>query len=232
MQNGDRARIIETRFARVTGIEIKRPPNHFVEWQVRMAEHNHIRLVEFDAPTNGVGGAMHIDDVMHHEFFAGKLDDFGFLVIQFSIVVSQHRGHLRDVFQLKDDLRLADVACMEDVFDALEQRRDFRVQKIMRVGNDADFHALACSGCSCGSSSGASSASSSSSGSIASINFIAPAKSAVKSPLLVRVLRKNSHVCGQPAVPLVSATNQPASVLVYSGLWNGLNSHENVLVMR
>src|SRR5438034_8943946 len=68
--------------------------------------------------------------------------------------------------------------------------------------------------------------------SAASLTFIAPTKRPVKSPPLSRVLRKNSQVCGQPAVPLVRAIIQPAKVLVYSGLWNGLKNHAAVLVMR
>src|SRR5690349_19676676 len=85
-----------------------------------------------------------------------------------------------------------------------------------------------------GSASGASSGSLASSfdSAVASLAFIAPTNRPVNRPPLRRVLRKNSHVCGQPLVPLVSAVSQPASVLVYSGLWNGLNSHEAVLVMR
>ena len=55
---------------------------------------------------------------------------------------------------------------------------------------------------------------------------------AVKMPPLSSVLRKNSHVCGQPDVPLVNAVNQPIKSFVYSGLPKGLKNHDAVLVMR
>jgi hypothetical protein len=51
------------------------------------------------------------------------------------------------------------------------------------------------------SSSGVALGSFSSADSALSVSFIAPANKPVKSPPLMSVLRKNSHVCGQPAVP-------------------------------
>ena len=60
------------------------------------------------------------------------------------------------------------------------------------------------------------------------VSFCAAAQSTVKRPPLKRVLRKNSHVCGQPLVPLTRAISQPEKDLAYSGL----NSHEAVLVTR
>src|SRR5882724_7449007 len=82
---------------------------------------------------------------------------------------------------------------------------------------------LAPSSCSPASSAG-SPCSFSRADSAASLAFMAPTKSPVKRPPLKSVLRKNSQVCGQPAVPLVRAVSQPARLFVYSGLWNGLKS--------
>src|SRR6185312_13225926 len=63
------------------------------------------------------------------------------------------------------------------------------------------------------------------------VTFIAATNKLVNSPPLKRVLRKNSHVCGQPLVPVISAVIQPQIVFAYSGFSNGLNSHEAVFVM-
>src|SRR5262249_13525999 len=69
-----------------------------------------------------------------------------------------------------------------------------------------------------GSSAAACSGSFSRADSAASLSFIAPTNRPVNNPPLKSVLRKNSQVCGQPAVPVVSALHQPIKFLVYSGL--------------
>src|SRR5262245_46535298 len=83
-----------------------------------------------------------------------------------------------------------------------------------------------------GSVTGSSATSFSFADSAASVNFIAPTNKPVKRPPLISVLRKNSHVSGQPEVPLIKAVIQPRNVLVYSGFPKGLNNQEAVLVMR
>jgi len=53
--------------------------------------------------------------------------------------------------------------------------------------------------------------------------FMAPTKRPVKGAL-ISVLRKNSHVGGQPEVPLVSALKPAGEVFVYSTLAKGLKT--------
>src|SRR5436190_12644759 len=95
-------------------------------------------------------------------------------------------------------------------------------------------HAFASSGKASlsGSLTGAGCASFSFDDSADSFNFMAPTNKPVKRPPLSRVLRKNSQVCGHPAVPLVCALIKPTRFFVYSALWNGLNSQEAVFVIR
>src|SRR5690349_486840 len=88
----------------------------------------------------------------------------------------------------------------------------------VRVGDEAELHAFASSGSLSFSASSSRRPASFSAGDSDTVSFIAPTKSAVKRPPLRRVLRKNSHVCGQPPVPVVNALIKPSSVLVYSGL--------------
>src|SRR5262249_23200711 len=88
------------------------------------------------------------------------------------------------------------------------------------------------SGSGSGVSAGSSTGSFSRADSAASLAFIAPTNKPVNKPPLNNVLRKNSHVCGQPPVPLVKAISHPVRFPVYSGLWNGLKNHEAVLVIR
>ena len=82
-----------------------------------------------------------------------------------------------------------------------------------------------------GSASAGAPASFSSGDSAASLSLAAPTNKAVNNPPLKRVLRKNTQVGGQPAVPLINAVSQPSHVLLYSTLLNGLNSQEIVLVI-
>ena len=56
------------------------------------------------------------------------------------IRVSQHRRDRRDVLQVEDDGRIANVASMQDVVHAGEELRDARVEETVRVGKDAEFH--------------------------------------------------------------------------------------------
>ncbi len=51
-------------------------------------------------------------------------------------------GDGRDLLQLKRDERVADVARVQDVVHAREQLFDLRVEKSVRVGNDAKFHVV------------------------------------------------------------------------------------------
>src|SRR5262252_3931858 len=112
---------------------------------------------------------------------------------------------------------------MKDVVNAFEDGTNGGVEVIVGVRDDADFHregdrscAALCAAVSSGCSSGSdcvsapsfSAGDSTSAGPSASMNFIAPANNPVKSPPLNRVLRKNSHTCGQPEMPVVNARSQ------------------------
>ena len=76
---------------------------------------------------------------MDEKFPPGQLDDFGFLEWQSQIGVADDDGDGRDLFQFKRDERVADVARVQDVPDAREKFGNFRVEKSVRVGNDANF---------------------------------------------------------------------------------------------
>lgn len=54
------------------------------------------------------------------------------------VVVSTNRRHRRDLFQLGENVRLADVAGVNYQIGAGERGERFRSEKTVRVGNDSD----------------------------------------------------------------------------------------------
>src|SRR5882724_11938456 len=145
---------------------------------------------------------------MDEEFFPRELHNFRFAKWNPAVRVSQNGGDGRDFLQLHDNRGEADVARVQNVSHAREQFENFRVEKSVRVGNDADFHAFASSGVSSGSDfSSRAPAFFSTGDSAGAVSFAAPTNSAVKIPVLKSVLRKNSKVVGQPLIPLVSASS-------------------------
>ena len=113
------------------------------------------------------------------------------------VSVAKDRGDGCNLFELKNSRWKSHVASVQNVIDALEQFQNAWIEEIVRVRNNADFHASSVAGSVCGGS-GASSGFFSSAGSVvsASVSFIAPANKPVNNPPLSKVLRKNSSVVG------------------------------------
>src|SRR6266568_4138724 len=210
----------------VTGIEIEGAAHHLGKRLVRVAENDHVGIFANDAAVERRSGRADIHDMMDEKFAAIELDDLGFLEGESGVGVAQHRGDGRDAFQLQDQPRQADIAGVENVVHAVEERRDFRVQVVVGVGKNANFHlrqgslarrrhqsmfraadswppaqpALASSGFASPAGSLAASAPSgaafSRADSAASPSFMTPANRPVNSPPPRTVLRKNSQVGG------------------------------------
>ena len=73
-------------------------------------------------------------------FLSASVDHFRFLERQAEVGVAEHGGDGRDEFQFQFNQRVADVAGVQDVIHARENFFHARVEKAVRVGNDADFH--------------------------------------------------------------------------------------------
>ena len=140
VQDGDGAFEAEARLAGVTGVEIKNvslPPGVGL---VRVAEDDDVRGFPGDVAAERFTVRAGIDDVVEEKFAPGQRDDFRLAVVEAVIVVAEDGGDGGDGFQLENDPRQADVAGVENVIDALEEFRNARVEEVMSVGDDADFH--------------------------------------------------------------------------------------------
>ena len=112
-------------------------------WQngtMRVAEHHDVGPFAGDADFEIVAELPRFDDVLHQEAAAVERDGFRELEFVGGIRVAEHGGERSDLFQLKADDRGPDVAGVQDMIDAVEEPGNFRIEKIMRVGDDADFH--------------------------------------------------------------------------------------------
>ena len=203
-----------TRTAGIAGIEEEDAAVDLAEGFVGVAEHDHVGPFFGQAAAQRLvqrAGMRH--DVMHHVLPAGQLHRLGFLQRQKLVAVSKHGRHGSDLLELKEDGHGPDIAAVQNVVHARKELRDFRVEEIVRVGKDADFHrghALASSGSGSPSGSSAGAPASFSRGdSAVAASFMAPTKKAVNNPPLRSVLRKNCHVSGQPRVPVINAVSQP-----------------------
>ena len=78
--------------------------------------------------------------MVNEKLAPGQGDNFRFPIIEAVVIVAEDGGDGSDLFELKNDPRQADVAGVEDVFDAGEEFGDARVEVIMGVRDDADFH--------------------------------------------------------------------------------------------
>jgi hypothetical protein len=140
VEDGDGAGLVETGFAGVTGIEVEGAADLFVVGFVAVAEDDDIGFFACDAAFGDVGKLLGIDDVVEEKFSAGELEDFGVAEVEGFIGIAGDGGHGSDVFKLEDDEGQADVASVEDVVNAFEEGGDLRVEIIVGVGDDADFH--------------------------------------------------------------------------------------------
>ena len=140
IQDGNASLQAKTRPASVTGIEIESAAHHLGKRLVRVAENDHVGILANDAAVERRSRRGHIHNMMDEKLAAIELDDLGFLEGESGVGVAQHRGDGRDAFQLQDQPRQADIAGVENVVHAVEERRDFRVQVVVGVGKDANFH--------------------------------------------------------------------------------------------
>src|SRR6266545_414306 len=197
VQDGDAAPQIEARLAGVTGIEIKRAANRLAKRLVRVAEDNHVRSLANNAALEGLRRFARVNDVMHEEFAAVEFGYFRFLEIDSGVVVAEHGGHRRDLFQFQNQPGQSDVAAVQNMVHTREELRNLRIKVSVRVGKDADFQAFDSSVCApSGWFSGSSSAASASSSSAFSPSFIAPTNRPVNRPVLSSVFQKNIQVGG------------------------------------
>ena len=107
---------------------------------MRVAENHHVRSFARDAHFQFVRPFARLDDVLDEKFSRRQCHDLRFTKIQAAVRVSQNRGDGRDLFQFKRDERRADVARVQNMIHAREKFGNFRVEKIVCVRNDADFH--------------------------------------------------------------------------------------------
>ena len=185
----------ELGLARVTGIEKENAVHRLRERLVRVAENDGVRLLLLDLRLDRFGQRPRIDDVMDEKFFRRERYDFRELERQADVHIALHHGHGRDEFQFQFNHRIADVARVQNVFHTVKDFFHARVEKSVRVGDDANLHALASSGSASVSVAGSRAPAVFSAGDSA-VSFCAAANSAVKIPPLKSVLRKNSHVEG------------------------------------
>ncbi len=114
---------------------------------MRVAENHHVRRLANDAALKGLRRFARVNNVVHEEFVATGLDHLRLLEIKSRVVVAQHSGHWRDLFQLENQPPQPDIAAVKDVVHAREELGNFRVEMPVRVGEDADFHYLSVVSC-------------------------------------------------------------------------------------
>src|SRR6516162_8010955 len=151
--------------------------------------------------------------------------------------VPAYRRDRGELLQFDNNVRLPDVAGVQDMLHTRQKVTEFGIKEIVCVGDNANDHAASRgSGAGVSSSSGASWGSGTGSfsrgDSEEAVSFIAPTNRPVNNPPLKSVLRKNSQVCGQPEVPLIIAVSHHIKSRVYSGFSNTLKNHEAVFVMK
>ena len=66
--------------------------------------------------------------------------DLGFPIVKVEVIVAEHDGDGREALQLENDPRLTNIARVQDVIDAGKEQRHLRIEVIVGVGDDADFH--------------------------------------------------------------------------------------------
>lgn len=142
MKDGHAAFQPEFHPPRVASVEIQNPAHPLAKPFVRVAEDDDMRLFVRDAFRQVVSRRIRMDDVVNKKFPSGLLDDLGVLKRQARVRVAINRRDRRDRFQFRNEGEIADIAGVQDVFNASEQLRDSRVEEIVRVGDDADFHKL------------------------------------------------------------------------------------------
>src|SRR5829696_586810 len=151
---------------------------------------------------------------MDEEFLSRQGDAFRFAQGQTFVGVTVNRRHWRDLLQFNQQHLQTDIARVQNVLHTFEYFQHTWVKVVVRVRNETQFHGkdYASSGCVSSSVSSvffdAFAAFFSAADSRNWEYFMAATKRAENKPALNKVLRKNSHVPGQLAVPVVNAASQ------------------------
>ena len=111
---------------------------------MRMAENDHIRPLASDSALEIFGQRLRVYNVMYQKLPARQGNHFGRAIIHSGIVsIARHSGGRCDRFQLQNDRLRSDIAGVQNMLYSAEKARDLRIQKIVSVRNDADFHRCA-----------------------------------------------------------------------------------------
>jgi len=140
MQNGQRAFHSKPGFARIAWIEEQNTVDHLVKGFVSMAEDHYIRLFPSDASLGRIAEILRVNYMVDENLAPGELDYLSQIVMERRVIrVPRDCGDGRDLLQLQQNPWKPNVAGVQNMLDALEQARNFRIEEIMRVGNDTDF---------------------------------------------------------------------------------------------
>lgn len=125
---------------RGAGVEIKDTVDDPAEGTMAMAEDDHVRRRRLEPAEEGRRRGEGIDDVFDENALAPEFSDFRVAPAGMEIVVAGDDGHWGDLFELNDQVGVSDIPGMEDVLNALEQIGDTRVEMIVGVGDEPEFH--------------------------------------------------------------------------------------------
>src|SRR6266481_7249653 len=106
---------------------------------MRVAKHKDSGFLALQPALKRFIGLMRVHNVMDQKFAPIQLGNFRWPELQTRIVrVTQDRGNQRNLFKLQDQPGPANVTTVQDVVNAGEKLRDFRVQKIVSIGDDTN----------------------------------------------------------------------------------------------
>ena len=106
---------------------------------MRVAKDNHSRFLALQPALKRFIGFVRLHNVMDQKFAPSQLDNFRLPELQTRIVrVAEDRGNRRNLFKLQDQPGLANIATVQDMVNARKEFRDFRIQEIVCIGDDAD----------------------------------------------------------------------------------------------
>jgi hypothetical protein len=140
MKDRHAARQGESLLSTVTRIQKQPAPDALLEWFVRMPENDRVRIRRRNSPLHRFRKFPDIHDVMQQEAKSPEFDNLRLPERKRTIRIPENRGDRGDLLQLNDDCVLADIAAVQNVLHAGEKIGNFWIEKIMRIGKNADFH--------------------------------------------------------------------------------------------
>ena len=105
-----------------------------------VAEHDGVRPFARNLELEIFLQRVRVHDVVNEKFALGERNHLGDPEGGRTIRVAEHGCDRGNRFQFNDDGIAAHVARVQDVTDAGENFRDFRVEQTVRVGNKANLH--------------------------------------------------------------------------------------------